>query len=173
MTNKKQSEMLTKFANKLKPFQLKIEVSLLFINLIGMLLQVKGIDPGANIVFASLPALAIVYFIMSFKEVETKMVSDFNLNKVAYISFSVAILGTGWSVWSLSGSGQMTLISSITMLICLIVSILFRIKNKEEKIIDSEIIRMLVILFVVGSLYVTRGTNGFTHKEVRTEKINN
>jgi hypothetical protein len=173
MYNKKQNEWLTKLANRIKPFQLKIEVGLLLITLIGMLLQLKDIAPGPEIVFASLPALAVVYFILSFKDVETKIVSDFNLNKVAYISFSVAILGTGWSVWRLSGSGQMILIASCAMLICLVASILLRIKNKEEKVIDSEIIRMLIILFVVGSLYVTRDTNGLTHKEVRIEKINN
>lgn len=174
ISKNRSSELVGKYVTKFRPLLLKLEKVLLLVFLAGIILKVLHVSRAEMVLSLSLMAFAIMYFLMAFVKPTTKKEMIVVLNKVGYVSMSVGAVGTLWSVLALPNAYMMIMVSMGTMLVCAI-GILSQ-KIKSEEYVDglkASLIRMSIVLLVVASLFMSRGSNGITQmSKVQTSENN-
>ena len=137
---------------KFSLYQVKIELTILFIFSIGLLLFDNQIELGAILIIVSLGLIANVYFFLSFQFTDSKDVKKIFLNKLTYLSFSVSTVGILFSILNWPNAHSMLLSGLFSLIISLAARIILRLK-KKEKMIDAEIFRMIIVTVIALSVY--------------------
>lgn len=158
-------------AQKLRPIQLKIELILISLIIIGVLL--KSTEIGNILIVISFSTLSILYYIMAFRLISSENKTVVFLNKLIQISFSVGMLGILFAIQHYVGADVMLRIAIITMFIGLVFTFINKLKNNQsQNLIDFDTIRIIIITLVITSLIIfgnydiTNHTEDYNNQEI-------
>lgn len=162
------SNIAQKLASKIEPFQLKIELVLISIIVIGILS--KNSEIGRLLLIIPFNFLSILYFIMAFRLKGTKDKTAIFLNQLIQLSFAIGMLGILFTIQYYPGAAIMMRISIIAMFVGLIFSFISKLKNNElQNFINADIIRIVIFTIVITSL-ITFGKSNLIVSPSNVEK---
>jgi hypothetical protein len=158
INNNRKSGKQIEFAQKIKPHQLKIEMVLGVVVLMGLIMRYYHVSYSGVTLSISLILLSILYFFLAFAKYETDAKPKENvLELLTYIlgwGKSVAIMGILFNLTKWTGAAVMLQVGCISLGIVILVSLIFNIYgNKSEIFKLSEIIRSFIILLATLSTY--------------------
>ena len=147
MTN----QAFQKLAIKIRPFQIKVELILLTILVVGMVL--RELEIGVLMILISLLALSILNFIMSFRLENDANAMLVFVNKLTQLASSIGLLAILFTILHYPGATMMLLVSLPSLVFGLIGFLIIKFKdNKTKKIIDADFIRILLITISIASI---------------------
>lgn len=155
-------------ALKIRPYQIKIELVLISVMIIGVLL--KNSEIGNILIIIPFNFLAILYFIMAFRIDKPEDPTTIFLNRIIQISFSVAMLAILFTIQHYAGAAMMTRISMVSMFVGFIYLLITRLKMKEQ-IIDPDVIRIVIITLVVAFLVTSGYFNEYASKKPNDQEL--
>jgi len=139
-------------ALKIRPFQIKIELVLISLIIIGILL--KSSEIGNLLIVFSFNLLAILYFIMAFRLNVTDNKTVVFLNRQIQLSFSVGMLGILFAIQHYPDAAMMLRIAIIAMFTGLVFTIITKYKNKtSQSFIDPDTIRIVIISLAIAGIF--------------------
>lgn len=136
-----------KIAIKISPYQLKIEIGLVLIFLLGLLLKSYSL-PSGQIIILSLGILSSLYAILSFKEYsnDNKWYHHFS-SELIYKAFSILIISTLFSILHWPGGDFFINIGIGGAIIGNLVKIYLELKkDKTYDYLSQDLIRTLVVI---------------------------
>lgn len=150
------NEIAVKIANKIKPYQIKIELFLLVIFLIGLSLIKLNYEVSKILITVSLSTFSMVYFITAFRdEIEIKTQFIRFLNKLINWSYSVATVGILFVIQRWPGGLDMLIVGIFSIVLSTIGLIIMKLKHqKNEKLIEPNFIRSLIIVLFFSWFYL-------------------
>lgn len=155
-------------AIKIKPYQIKIELILLSVIIIGVLL--KNSEIGNTLILIPFNLLAILYFIMAFRVDKPENPTTIFLNRLIQLSFSVAMMAILFAIQHYQGAAMMMRISMISMFVGFVYLLITKLKKKEQ-IIDPDVIRIVIITLLITTLVTTNKFEFLPEKNIDTEEI--
>ena len=99
-----QNNFLSSFLNWLAQNQLKIELPVVLMSLVGILMMAQKGEIGGTVAGIGLTALAIFYFISAYIPSEDRTIAGVVMTKVMAISMSITVIGIMFYVLQLHGS---------------------------------------------------------------------
>ena len=168
------NKIVQNLAIKIKLYQLKIELILIGMIIIGVLL--KSSEIGNMMVVFSFNLLAIYYFILAFRLNTPENKTAIFLNRLIYISFTIGMIGILFAIKHYQGAAMMLRIATISMFIGLIFTFITKLKNKElQNFIDADTIRIIIFTLVItglisfGSFDITGHQENLNNQEIIKE----
>ncbi len=147
----------------------KIELSVLFVVLIGIVLKYLEIEACNYVIYAGLIILAIIYFSFGFRYIDSKSKWDDFLLRVVFFSLSIFSVGTIFMLNVWSGRTiiiQAAIIGSGMALLLLVLEMSWI--KKSKAIGKKELIRIAIALLISTGLSLSPLSNE-NHKK-RYEK---
>lgn len=161
-------------AIKIKPYQLKIELVLISMIVIGVLL--KNTEINYLLIVMPFSLLSILYFLLAFRLSAPVDKTLIFLHRLIYIAFSVGMLGILYGIQHYTGAAFMLRISIFAMFVGLIFTFISKLKNKElQNFIDADTIRIIIFTLVItglisfGSFDMTSHPENINNQEMNTE----
>lgn len=161
-------------AIKIRPVQIKIEIVLVSLILIGILIRSSEI--GNMLIVFSFNLLSILYFIMVFRLSAPENKTVVFLNKLIQLSFTVGMIGILFAIQHYPGGAMMLRLAIIAMFIGLIFTFITKLKNKElQNFIDADIIRIVIFTLVItglisfGGFDITNYQDNLNNQEINIE----
>lgn len=141
--------------NKIAPFQIKIELVLLSILLVGIFLK----DPELYYYLIILPSLilASVHYLMAFSLINPINAMQAFLHKLTYLTFALGSMGVAFSILHYPGSLLMLNVAILIIIAILVAQVVMKFRdNKKGQIIDNNLIRIIIFTLVLA-LIMTMG----------------
>lgn len=135
-----------------------IEILGLIVSATGYLFKVLQFPGGNQMLMIGLLTLSTAYFLSGFVMVpvtddgKPKGLADLLpaiLRKLMYIGLSVFIVGFLFALLHLAGANEMLMLSVGTLMICVLISIVLVLGNRERMVLlKAPLIRSVIVLFV-------------------------
>lgn len=155
-------------ALKIRPFQTKIELVLFSLIIIGVLL--KSLAVGNILPVISFNTLSILYFIMAFRIDKPTNPTTIFLNRLIYLSFSVASVAILFTIRHYPGAALMLRLSMISMFVGFIFLVITKL-NKKEQIINPDIIRLVIFTLVIVALIMSGNFEEIQSKDIKKQEL--
>ncbi len=139
--------IIQKLAKVIFPYQVKIELALLFLLILGMTLT--QVNYGFLLIILPLSLLSMMYYFLTFRKVEHHNAMNIFANKIMSISFSVAMIGILFSIQRFPNSKMMLLVALVGMAIGLIMQIIVNSKEEKKELLDITTLRVFIIAGLV------------------------
>jgi len=147
---------IQKLAEKLIPYQVKIELILLVLLILGM--TVPHFSFGFLLIILPLATLGMMYYFLAFRKIKTEYPMDVFVNKLTHISFSVAMIGILFSNNHYPRAKVMLMVALMGIVVGLILQMIVKRKDEEKELFDINTLRMIIIAaLVVYFMYFGNG----------------
>lgn len=166
-----------KIAARLQPIQIKIEVFILLVLLLGLAFIRNDIEIYSVLINISLSTLSIIYFIMAFlKESEIKNKISLFLNKLINLSFSISMIAILFTIKRYPGAATMLYIGIASMIFGLIGILIQRFRSENLEIKDKQnALRAIIIMLFLAAFYLTGDIDDlrkYDYQKAKKELIN-
>ena len=155
MRNSFQNRMGEKVAGRLHPWQLKIELVIVFILVIGFILNTLNIENTDILLAIALSSLSTLYFILSFyrSDARSEPIQLF-LHKLLYISFTIGSTALLFSFNHYPGGIIMMKTGLASIVISVLARIIIQMKNGDNISLNGpDVIRAFILLLILISFY--------------------
>lgn len=154
MIQSKQNEQLAKISNRLSPKLDKYEAILAFVFLIVLILQIVSDLQVGVFMTLTLSTLAVLYFFKAYSMPDDDNAGGMErfIDKLAYLSLVVGIIGILFRLENWQGYNEMLIIGTSTLIIIFPVILVMQSRKPDLKIFTNRMKLRIVIFVALGLL---------------------
>lgn len=155
MNQSKAKEFYQNIALRIQPFQIKIELSLLGLLLIGLLLNEENPQVGSVLLIVSFSLLSMLYLIMGFKMINSEDIIIAFLTRITHWTSAIGLIGILFAIQDFPGAYHMLQVGIPSMALGLVGIVVLKIKYKtNKKVFDTELLRVLIITLSIAGFFL-------------------